>query len=147
MKPELMGLAAILIVGAAVLQWAGNPAQGWQLLPTEAQCAADLTHEVYPAGTVAYRWCWPGPGQDGVFGCEELAGEYEHGDYHPCGEAEVILQETGAWALSDDPDVDCFGPETETAYSLVSGVRPGDPDYALAVRWDTKCPEWNLLTQ
>ena len=144
MKPELIGLAAILIVGAAVLQWGGNPAQGWQLLPTEAQCAADLTHEVYPAGTVAYRWCWPGPGQDGGFACEDLAGEYEHGDYHPCVDPDYALAQ--AWVLLSDPDVDCLGPETETAYSLVSGVRPGDPDYALAVRWDKTCPGWHLLT-
>ena len=128
---ELTGLTAILLVGGVTLQYAPDPTQGWHRLPTEAQCAADLDHAAYPEGTDAYAWCWPGPGEDGVFGCEDMAGEYEHGDYHPCDPA-------------PHQPVDCLGPETESVYARVAGVKRGDPDYALARRWAQACPGWHL---
>jgi hypothetical protein len=39
---------------------------------------------------------------------------------------------------------DCLDPAWESTHARVEGVRQGDPDYAMAVRWAAECPAWGL---
>ena len=49
--------------------------------------------------------------------------------------------------ISPTTPTNCLGPEMEETYERLEGVKPGDPDYSLAVTWSAVCPEWGLLPE
>ena len=49
--------------------------------------------------------------------------------------------------VSPTTRANCLGSALETTYERLEGVKPGDPDYSLAVTWSAVCPEWGLLPE
>jgi hypothetical protein len=69
----LAWVALVLATGVLVTQAILSPwprASTWRQLPTARECIANSQSATpYGTGTVEHAWCWPQPGEDGVFPC------------------------------------------------------------------------------
>ena len=66
-----LALATGVLVAQVILSpWPSGQASTWRKLPTARECVANSQSQTpYGTGTVEHAWCWPPPGEDGVFPC------------------------------------------------------------------------------